>query len=103
MKRTTRLATLISTGLLAASPAFADFWGAGNADAYGTILNDLDKPAYVGTSMAEAKTQIDIYPGFVGNLDLDRSGFAVGTGHPGGYGPWGHGNQDGYGTVLSSQ
>jgi hypothetical protein len=97
-KRTT---TLIAAGLLAAGPAFAEIWGSGNVDAYGTILNDLDKPAMVGTGMAAARPNVKPFFGaFAGNPDISVDGFFRGMADPEGYGPWGQGNSDTYGTVL---
>jgi hypothetical protein len=98
MKRTT---TLIVVGLLAPSPALAEIWGSGNVDAYGTILNDLDKSAMIGTGMAVEGPNVNPYLGaFPGNPDISVDGFLRGTADPEGYGPWGEGNADSYGTVL---
>ncbi|PIV89095.1 MAG: hypothetical protein COW48_02405 [Hydrogenophilales bacterium CG17_big_fil_post_rev_8_21_14_2_50_63_12] len=86
MTRTTLFTSLIAAGLLATSPTFAGPWD-GNLDLQGSILNDLDKPAFVGTGLAQA-SRIDAYNGaFAGNADLDQTHFA--TGHAGpekGYG-----------------
>lgn len=79
MKRTSILSGL-AAGLLTTAPAFAGQWD-GNFDLQGSILNDLDKPAYVGTSATAEKPRIDIYVGFTGP-DLDASGFAVGRAGP---------------------
>lgn len=79
MKRST-IFTGLAAGVLITSPAFAGQWD-GNFDLQGSILNDLDKPAYVGTSAAEAMPRIDIYGAFAGP-DLDASGFAVGRAGP---------------------
>lgn len=77
MKTTTLFTSFIATGLLAAAPAFAGQWE-GNLDMQGSILNDLDKPTFVGTGMAVAKPSVNIYGAFAGP-DIDASGFAVGS------------------------
>lgn len=104
MKSTTLFTSLIAAGLMAATPVFAGtYWGGdGNLDAYGHVLNDLDKPSFVGTGFSVASPRIDAYHGFTaGSPDIDQSGFAIGSAGPEkGYGPWGHGNVDAYGTVL---
>jgi hypothetical protein len=83
MKTTTLFTSLITATLLASSPVFAGSFGAGNGDLYGHIVLDLDKPAFVGTSMAIAKTRVDAYNGFTtGNSDIDQSGFAIGSTGP---------------------
>lgn len=101
MTRTTLFTSLIAVGLLAVSPTFAGQWN-GNVDLEGSILNDLDKLAFVGTGFSVASPRIDAYSGLTaGNVDIDRSGFAIGSAGPeSSYGPWGHGNVDAYGTVL---
>lgn len=101
MTRTTLFTTLIAVGLLAAPPTFAGQWE-GNVDLQGSILNDLDKLAFVGTGFSVASPRIDAYSGLTaGNVDIDHSGFAIGYAGPErSYGPWGHGNVDAYGTVL---
>lgn len=103
MKSTTLITSLIASGLLATSAFAGTYWGGkSNSDAYGYVLNDLNKPAFVGTSFSVASPRIDPYNGFtVGNVDIDQSGFAIGAAGPeSSFGPWGHGNQDAYGTVL---
>jgi hypothetical protein len=98
MKRTT---SLIAAGLLVAGPAFAETWGSGNQDVYGTVLHDLDKPAMVGTSMSVASSNVDPYfRAFAGNPDISADGFLRGAAGPEGHGPWGEGNVDTYGTIL---
>ncbi len=83
MKTTTLFTSLIAAGLLASAPAFAGLWGEGGTDTYGHVLYDLDKPAFVGTGMAVAKTRIDAYNGIVaGNPEIDQSGFAIGSAGP---------------------
>lgn len=83
MKNTTRFTSVIAAGLLASAPAFAgDFlWDVsnpvGSRDTYGHVLYDLNKPAFVGTGMAMAKTRIDPYSGLVaGNTEINRTGSA---------------------------
>lgn len=103
MTRTTLITSLIASGLLAATSAFAGtLWGGdGNPDAYGYVLNDLDQPAFMGTGFSVASPRIDAYHGLTaGSGDIDQSGFAIGAAGPEGYGPWGSGNLDAYGTVL---
>lgn len=103
MKRTTLITSLIASSLLATSAFAGTYWGGdSNPDAYGYILNDLDKPAFVGTGFSVASPRIDAYNGLVaGNPEFDQSGFAIGAAGPEkSYGPWGHGNPDAYGTVL---
>lgn len=103
MKRTTLITSLIASSLLATSAFAGTYWGGdSNSDAYGHVLNDLDKPAFVGTGFSMASQRIDPYNGLTaGSPDIDQSGFAIGGAGPeGSYGPWGHGNQDAYGTVL---
>lgn len=83
MKTTTLFTSLMTATLLASTPVFADSFGAGNNDLYGYIVNDLDKPAFVGTSMVTAQTRVDAYSGFTsGNADIDQSGFAIGAAGP---------------------
>lgn len=103
MKRTTLITSLIASSLLATSAFASTYWGGdSNSDAHGYILNDLDKPVFMGTGLSVASARSDAYNGFTrGNPDIDQSGFAIGaTGPDSSYGPWGHGNSDAYGTVL---
>ena len=81
MKTTTLFTSLITAGLLAAAPAFAGQWE-GNLDMQGSILNDLDKPAFVGTGMSMAKPRVYIYGSAFTSPDIDASGFAVGSAGP---------------------
>lgn len=82
MTRTTITTSLIAAALLAATPAFAGQWE-GNPDLQDSILNDLDKPAFVGTSMPMARQRIDVYHGaFAGSADIDHSGYSVANGSP---------------------
>jgi hypothetical protein len=102
MKRATLITSLIASGLLAATPAFAGLWGQGSVDTYGHVIFDLDKPAFMGTGFSVASARFDAYHGLTrGSVDIDQSGFAIGAAGPEkSYGPWGHGNIDAYGTVL---
>ena len=94
MTRTIRFASLIAAGLLAATSAFAGPWD-GHNEMQQSILNDLDKPDFVGTSMAESRPRISVYQGaFSRNSDLDQSGFAVGAAHPE------RGQGDSYGWIV---
>lgn len=102
MKSTTLITSLIASGLLATSAFAGTYWGGESSDTYGYVLNDLDKPAFVGTGFSVASPRIDAYNGFTaGSPDIDPSGFAIGAAGPEeSYGPWAQGNQDTYGTVL---
>lgn len=84
MKTTALFTSLISAALLSTSAFAGNLWGGdSNPDVYGHILNDLDKPAFVGTSMAAARTRVDVYNGFTaGNSDIDQSGFTIGSAGP---------------------
>ena len=80
MTRATLLTSLIVAGLLAASSSFAGVLGGNNLDTQGHILNDIDKPGYVGTSMVASQARFDAYHGAqAGNPDLDQNGFAIGN------------------------
>lgn len=80
MKATTSFATLIAAGLLASTPSLAGPWS-GNNDIQGSILNDLDRPTYMGTSQTKPKERFYFYGSFLGT-DLDRSGYVVGRAAP---------------------
>ncbi len=75
-----------------AAPAFADTWGKGNFDVYGTILNDTPM-SFVGTSLADNSPKVNIYGGFSSSDALD--GFRVGRS-----GAEKGGNVDEYGSIL---
>jgi hypothetical protein len=93
MKHTTLINTLAG-GMLIVSPAFAGPWD-GNPEMESSVLNELDKPAYVGTSLAAARMQVDPFNGaFAGIQDIDQSGFVIGRTGP----EKGHG--DNYGWVV---
>jgi hypothetical protein len=84
MKTTTLFTSLITATLLSASAFAGNLWGGdSNSEVYGHILNDLDKPAFVGTSMSMVKTRIDPYNGFTtGSAEIDQSGFSIGAADP---------------------
>jgi len=90
------LAGLLGAGalLMVAMPASAGEWD--NPDMEGSILNDLDRPAYVGTGLSETSPRVYIYgsSGAFPNPDIDHTGFAVGTAGPE------KGDGDLYGSVL---
>lgn len=52
-----------------------------NPDMEGSILNDLDRPAYVGTGLSETRARVHVYgaPGTFPNPDIDETGFVTGT------------------------
>jgi hypothetical protein len=78
------MAGLLGAGalLMAAIPASAGEWD--NPDMEGTILNDLDRPAYVGTGLSETSPRVYIYgsSGAFSDLDMDHTGFAIGAAGP---------------------
>lgn len=79
-----------------ASTAQAGVWD--NPDTMGGILHTLERPGYVGTSLADHRARLSVQranPAFP-NGDIDETGFAVGTAGPEG----GHG--DLYGHVVYS-
>lgn len=80
--------------MLAAIPASAAKWD--NPDMEGNILNDLDKPAYVGTGLPETRARVHVYgaPGAFPNADINETGFLVGTAGPE------KGEGDLYGSIL---
>lgn len=70
---------IIAAGLLAASPVLAGPHD-GNPDMEQSVLNDLDKPAYIGVGKTVEMRRIDPFRGALsGNPDIDQSGFVVGT------------------------
>ncbi|MCP5278445.1 MAG: hypothetical protein H6935_08785 [Thiobacillus sp.] len=101
MKSTTLITSLIASGLLATSAFAGTYWGGdSNPDAYGYVLNDLDKPAFVGTGFSMASPRIDAYNGFTaGNGDIDQSGFAIGAAGP----EKGHGDNYGWAVLDVSR
>jgi hypothetical protein len=90
------MAGLLGAGalLLAAAPAVAGQWD--NPDMEGSILNDLDRPAYVGTGLSETRARVHVYgaPGAFPNPDIDETGFVIGTAGPE------KGDGDLYGSIL---
>jgi hypothetical protein len=82
--------------MLVASSSFASHWD-GHPDMESSILNDHDRPGYVGTSLSDTRKRIHIgsgpTPAFP-NHDVDETGYVVGTAGP----EKGHG--DTYGSVL---
>ncbi len=96
MKTTHLYASIIGAGMFAISSAFAGPWD-GNPDMESSILNELDRPAYVGTGLQETRARVYIY-GALGSSflshDIDQTGFVVGTSGP----EKGHGDR--YGSVL---
>jgi hypothetical protein len=80
--------------VFAASPAYAEIWGTGNADVAGTVLHDLDKPAYMGTGLSKMGPKVSFYGGLA--PDQVDNDFATGLGGP----EKGNGNADEYGSIL---
>lgn len=77
-------AGMIGAGMLAAAAAFAGPYD-GHPDLEQSILNDnLDSPAYVGTSMQDARSRIQVYnvSRTFPNHDMDETGFVDGTSGP---------------------
>jgi hypothetical protein len=72
-------------------PAFADTWGNGNTDVYGTILNS-DSQSFMGTSLADSPPKVNIYGGFASQDAMD--GFKTGRAGPE------KGYADEYGSIL---
>jgi len=82
--------------MLVASLSFAGHWD-GNPDMESSILNDLDRPGYVGTSFSDTRKRIHIGGGpnsAFPNHDVDETGYVAGTAGP----EKGHGET--YGSVL---
>lgn len=81
--------------MLAATPAIAGPYD-GHPDLESSILNDLDRPAYVGTGLAETRARVYVYgaPGAFPNPDIDQTGFVTGTAGPE------KGDGDLYGSIL---
>jgi hypothetical protein len=87
MKKLNHIATmagLLGAGalLIAAAPAIAGRYD-GHPDLEHSILNDLDRPAYVGTGL-ETRARTSVYPvsGAFPNRDIDETGFVIGTAGP---------------------
>jgi hypothetical protein len=89
------LAGLLGAGalLMAATPAVAGQWE-GHPDLGDSILNDLDRPAYMGTGLTEVSPRVRVY-GASGSPDTQGdAGFAIGAAGPE------KGNSDLYGSIL---
>lgn len=96
MKTIHYFAGLVAAGMLASTSALGGPYD-GHPDLEHSILNDVDRPAYVGTSLPNPRMRVHIYPasdGVFKNQDIDRSGFVAGSAGPEkGYG-------DLYGSIL---
>ena len=96
MKITCLITAVMGAAALAATSAFAGPWDF-NPDTAGGIMEDLDRPGYVGTSLPDTRKRIHIggepNPAFP-NHDVDETGYVVGTAGP----EKGHG--DTYGSVM---
>lgn len=86
-----KLITFAAASLLSTSAFAAGAWPE-SVDTYGNILNDEDRPAFVGTGMAEQASKEKIYGSLVGP-DLE-DGFRVGKA------PREAGQGDQYGSIL---
>jgi hypothetical protein len=84
LKHHAAMAGLLGAGalLLAAAPAVAGRYD-GHPDLEHSILNDLDRPAYVGTGL-ETRARVRVYPTSAAfpNPDIDQTGFATGMAGP---------------------
>jgi len=102
MKSTHLFTALLSAALLASTPVFAeqsfiyyDSWEP-SSGLDSPAVNTRDRPAYVGTSLSDARARHHIvtpsraFP----NADIDETGYVVGTAGPE------KGNTDNYGSVL---
>lgn len=81
--------------LMAVTPAGAGRWD-GHPDLEQSILNDLERPDYVGTGLSETRSHIHVYATSRAfpNPDIDETGFATGMAGPE------KGDADLYGSVL---
>jgi hypothetical protein len=70
MEAIMRKHSLIIALAFASTSAFAGFWGEGNQDVHGYILND-EPMSYVGTGLEDARPVISIYDGLAGPDALD--------------------------------
>ena len=96
MKITCLLTAITGATLLAASSAFAGPWD-GNPELESSILNDLDRPAYVGTSLSDTRKRVYVHGtpnAAFPNPEIDETGYAVGTAGPD------NGHGDAYGSIL---
>jgi len=84
LKHNAAMAGLLGAGalLLAAAPAVAGRYD-GNPDLEHSILNDLDRPAYVGTGL-ETRERVRVYSNSAAfpNPDIDQTGFVAGMAGP---------------------
>lgn len=96
MKHTFTFTSLAVAGLLAGAPVFAaEQWI--DADTEGGILHEVERPAYVGTSLSDTRPRIRVYGASNSafpNHAIDETGFVVGTSGP----EKGEGDQ--YGSIL---
>lgn len=96
MKSTHLIAAAIGAAMMATTPAFAGPWD-GHPDLENSILNDLDRTAYMGTSLPDMRMRqhiVGLPNAAFPNHDIDETGYVVGTAGPEkGYG-------DEYGSVL---
>lgn len=96
MKITRLITAAMGTVALAATSAFAGPWD-GNPELESSILNDLDRPAYVGTSLSDTRKRVYIHGtpnAAFPNPEIDETGYVVGTAGP----DKGHGEV--YGSIL---
>ena len=96
MKNIHLFTAITEVTLLAASSAFAGQWD-GNPELESSILNDLDRPAYVGTSLSDTRKRVHIHGApnaAFPNHEIDETGYVVGMAGP----EKGHG--DAYGSIL---
>lgn len=94
MKNIHLFTAITGATMLVATSAFAGPYG--NPDLESGILNDQDRPAYVGTGLPDARKRVYIgtpseaFP----NPDADETGYVVGTAGPE------KGRGDEYGSIL---
>ncbi|MBN8770561.1 MAG: hypothetical protein J0I46_03260 [Thiobacillus sp.] len=95
MKIAHLITALIGAAALAATSAFAGPWDF-NPDTAGGIMEDLERPGYVGTSLPDTRKRIhiDVPNSAFPDHDRDETGYVVGTAGP----EKGHGDE--YGSVL---
>jgi hypothetical protein len=82
--------------LVTAMPANASHWN-GHPDMESSILNDHDRPDYMGTGLTDTRKRVFIYgapDSAFPNSDLDTSGFVTGRAGPE------KGDGDSYGSIL---
>lgn len=99
LMRSAMMAGVLGAGaLLMATPATAGQWD-GHPDLESSILNDRDRPAYVGTGMSETRARVfvpGVYDaaGAFPNHEIDQNGFVTGMSGPE------KGDSDNYGSIL---